>query len=237
MVPVTEGLAAITAPGIGLFVLAGLIGTVAGRLFRFVAIDRVGASVAAALGNLHPLFAALLAIALLGERVTIPIMAGTVVIVFGTTLLSIAPQPGRFRRWMLVLPVLSAFCFGIVAVLRKIGLSHVGPVLGAAVNVTTAFVVFGAFLLAAGRRDAMVCRGRTLGHFVLAGLAENAAVFINIVALRLGTVSVVSPLYGTSPIFVLVLTLLCLRGVEVLTARIVAGTVLIVLGVYLLTAL
>ncbi len=60
--------------------------------------------------------------------------------------------------------------------------------------------------------------------------------FLNVVALGLGTVSVVAPLYGSSPIFVLLLSYFFLRGIEILTGRIVAGTALIVLGVYLITA-
>lgn len=236
-VPLTEGVRYVSAAGIGLFVLAGLVGTVAGRLLRFVSIERVGPSIAAALGNLHPLFAAAFAILLLGERVTAPIMLGTVVIVLGTTVLSIGPRRVGFRRSHLALPVLSAGCFGFVAILRKLGLGHVGPVLGAAINVTTAFIAFTAFLAASGRHRAFVSRGRTLGYFVVAGITENTSVLLNIVALGAGLVSVVTPLYGTAPIFVLALSFLFLRGVEALTARIVIGTVLIVLGVYLITAL
>jgi uncharacterized membrane protein len=70
-----------------------------------------------------------------------------------------------------------------------------------------------------------------------AGLTENLSVFLTVVALGLGTVSVVTPLTSTSPIFVLLLSPLLLRGVERVTVRIVLGTVLIVLGVYLITAL
>jgi uncharacterized membrane protein len=74
-------------------------------------------------------------------------------------------------------------------------------------------------------------------YFVLAGLTENVGVFMNVVALSLGTVSVVTPLYGTAPIFVLLLAPIFLRDVETLSARVVAGTLLIVFGVYLITAL
>jgi DME family drug/metabolite transporter len=227
----------LSGSGVAFFALAGLIGTVAGRLLRFVAIEKVGASIAAALTNLNPLFAAILAIALLGERVTLPILAGTLIIVAGTTLLSLSRQRIGFRRWQLLIPVLSAACFGVVAVLRKLGLGHMGPVIGTAINVTTALVAYTAFLVASRHRGALGCRGRSLGYFLVAGLAENAAVFIHIVALRTGMVTVVTPLYGTSPIFVLVLSYVFLRGIETLTLRIVAGTLLIVLGVYLITAL
>jgi len=43
---------------------------------------------------------------------------------------------------MIALPLVSATCFGIVAVIRKVGLSGMGPVPGTAVNVTTALIAF-----------------------------------------------------------------------------------------------
>jgi uncharacterized membrane protein len=227
----------ISAGGIGFFVLAGLLGTVAGRLLRFVAIEKVGASVASALINLTPLVASGAAILFLGERVTLPIVVGTMVIVAGTILLSGSGARAGFAPRHLWLPILSAVCLGGVAVLRKLGLGHMGPVLGFAVNVTAALVAFSAFLLASRGSLDIRARGRSLACFLAAGVAENAGVLLNVVALNLGTVSVVSPLTGSAPIFVLLLSFLFLRGVETLTARIVAGTILIVAGVYLITAL
>src|SRR5436189_1082785 len=79
------------------FVASGIVGTSAGRLFRVAAIEKVGASVAAAILNLAPLIAAGLAIGLLGERVTPPILAGTLVIVLGTALLSLSGRHVGFR--------------------------------------------------------------------------------------------------------------------------------------------
>ena len=66
------------------FALSGLIGTTGGRLFRVLAIQKVGAPVASAVNNMTPLVASGLAILLLGERVTLPIVGGTLVIVAGT---------------------------------------------------------------------------------------------------------------------------------------------------------
>src|SRR2546428_3740842 len=120
----TGGFGRLSATGIAFFVLAGLIGTVAGRLLRFVSIDKVGASIAAALINLHPLFATGAAILLLGERVTAPILAGTVVIVLGTILLSIGGRPGGVPPWQITPPPLSAARFGGVA---GVGETGAGP--------------------------------------------------------------------------------------------------------------
>src|SRR5262245_63379549 len=130
----TEGLGRFSVAGLALFALAGLIGTTGGRLLRFVSIEQVGASIASALINLNPLISTGLAIVLLGERVTLPILTGTLVIVAGTTLLSIGGRRMGLRPRHLVLPVLSATCFGVVAILRKLGLSRTGGGLGGAVS-------------------------------------------------------------------------------------------------------
>ena len=218
------------------FVLSGIIGTAAGRLLRFVSIEKVGAPVAASITNLNPFIATGLAIVVLGERVTPPIIAGTVVIVVGTTLLSLSGRRVGFRPVDLSYAFLSAFCFGAVAIIRKLGLSQASPLFGSAINITTALIAFTTFLLASGNRHLLVYEGRSLAYFVGAGIAENLCVFLVLVALSLGEVSVVTPLAGTAPLFVLPFTLLFLRGVEKLTWRIVVGVVLIVLGVVLLTA-
>ena len=132
-----------------LFVLAGVIGTVAGRFLRFMAIQRLGASIASPLSNLNPLVSTGLAILLLGEQVTLPILSGTVVIVAGATLLSMGGRQVGFRPWHLVLPILSAFCFGVVAIFRKDRAGrHRWRSPARAINVTTALIVFTAFLIA-----------------------------------------------------------------------------------------
>jgi DME family drug/metabolite transporter len=223
------------AAAIPLFMLSGIIGTASGRLLRFVSIEKVGAPVAASIINLNPFIATGLAIVVLGERVTLPIIGGTCVIVLGTTLLSLSGRRVGFRPSYLFYPFLSASCFGTVAIIRKLGLSQAGPLFGSAVNITTALVTFTAFLLASGNRQALVWKGRGTVYFVGAGIAENLSVFLVLVAMSLGEVSVVAPLAGTAPLFVLPFTSVFLKGVETLTGRIVVGAMLIVLGVVLLT--
>src|SRR5688500_14227079 len=147
-VAVTGGVGTPSRASIGVFVLAGLVGTVGGRLLRFMAIELVGASTSAAVGSLNPLVSTVLAIVFLGEHVTAPILLGTVVIVLGTALLSSTGRRFTVHPGKLVLPLLSSLCLGIVAVLRKVGLGGMEPLPGFAVNVTAAFVAFTAFLVA-----------------------------------------------------------------------------------------
>jgi uncharacterized membrane protein len=227
----------LTLQAVPFFVLSGLIGTVGGRFARFIAIEKVGASVAASINNLNPFISTGLAILLLGERVTLPIVAGTCLIVLGTIILSLSGRQVGFRPRHLIYPITAASCFGGVAIIRKLGLSQMGPIFGAAVNMTTALIVFTAFLAVSGNAQAMRCQGRSLWYFVAAGVTENAGVCLLMVGLSLGQVSVVAPLAGTAPLFVLPMTYFFLRGVESLTWRIVAGAVLIVCGSVLLTGL
>jgi uncharacterized membrane protein len=233
----TGGVGTPSARGVALFASAGLIGTLGGRLLRFTAIDLVGASISAALMNLSPLVSSTLAILVLGERVTLPVLLGTLVIVIGTTLLSSGGRRIGVRPALLAVPLLSAVCFGVVAVLRKIGLGGMAPIPGFAVNVSAALVAFTAFLVSAGQTRAMACSRAGLGYLLAAGVAENLSVFLLLLALTAGAVSVVAPLASVSPIFVLVLSVFFLRGIEVLNPRIVAGILLIVAGIALITAL
>ncbi|HEV8614700.1 MAG TPA: DMT family transporter [Methylomirabilota bacterium] len=236
LVLLTGGVGRPTVRAIALFALAGLIGTVAGRLLRFLSIETVGASTTAALMNTSPLVSTALAILLLGEHVTLPVLVATLVIVCGTTLLSTGRAVG-VRPRHLVLPMLAAACFGIVAILRKVGLGGMAPLPGFAVNVTAALIAFSAFLVVSRQVGAARCGGWSLLYFALAGLLENLSVFLIVVALSIGTVSVVAPLASVSPIFVLVLSFFFLRGIELLNWRIVVGTLLIVAGVSVMTGL
>ena len=233
----TGGLGQFSLNALAYFAAAGLIGTVGGRLLRFMAIDLVGASISAALMNLSPLVSTTLAIVLLGERVTPPVLTGTLVIVVGTTLLSSGGRRIGVRPRLLIVPLLSAVCFGVVAILRKVGLVGMEPIPGFAINVTAALVAFTAFLVAARQTRAMTCKREGLVYLLAAGVAENLSVFLLLMALTVGAVSVVAPLASVSPIFVLVLSVFFLRGIEILNARIVTGILFIVAGIVLITAL
>ena len=217
------------------FIFSGVVGTAAGRLFRVAAIEKVGAPVAAAILNLSPFISTGLAILLLGERVTLPILLGTLVIVLGTILLSLSGKYVGFRVRHLIYPFLSASCFGLVAIIRKLGLGHAGPLFDSAVNNTAAMVAATTFVLVSGNRGALVCDGRSILYFIGGGIMENTGVFLVLLSLGLGEVSVVTPLAGTAPLFVLLLTFLFPREVKQLSWRIIVGVVLIVLGVISLT--
>src|SRR5262245_43567209 len=97
----TGGVGEVSSRSLLLFAVAGLVGTVGGRLTRFLAIAKVGAAVSAAGSSLTPLIATFLAILLLGERITLPMLLGTIVITIGTVPLSTSGQRLGFRPWQI----------------------------------------------------------------------------------------------------------------------------------------
>ena len=216
------------------FIASGVVGTAAGRLFRVAAIEKVGASVSAAILNLAPLISTVLAVVLLGERITLAILTGTLVVVLGTILLSMSGRHVGFRPRDLIYPFISAMCFGVVAILRKLGLGLAGPLFDSAINITAALIASSAFVLASGNLGAIRYDRRSF-LFAGGGAFENTGVFLLIFALGLGEVSVVVPLAGTSPLFVLLLAYCFPSGIDRLNWRLVTGAVLIVLGVFFLT--
>jgi uncharacterized membrane protein len=221
--------------GLPYFIVSGVVGTAAGRLFRVASIDKVGAPVAAAIGNLAPLIATGLAIVLLSEHVTVAILAGTFVIVLGTVLLSLSGKQVGFPPRYLIYPFLAATCFGLVQIIRKLGLSHAGPLFDAALNITAAMIASTAFVVATGHLKDLRSDRTSLLYLAAGGLAENTGVLLVIVALGLGEVSVVSPLSATAPLFVLLLAFIFPSSAQRLSWRVAIGTLLIVLGVFLLT--
>jgi uncharacterized membrane protein len=135
----------------------------------------------------------------------------------------------------LIYPFLAATCFGLVQIVRKLGLSQAGPVFDAALNITAALVASSAFVVASGNWRALKVDRGSFGYLVAGGAAENVGVLLVIVALGYGEVSVVSPLSATAPLFVLLLALLFPSDTVRLGWRVASGIVLIVLGVLLLT--
>jgi drug/metabolite transporter (DMT)-like permease len=204
-------------------------------------VDRVGASVNSAGVSVRPLFATSLAIAWLGEPVTLATVLGVVVLVAGLVVLALA-KGGDVSGWEpreLLFPVAAALAFAVGNVVRKFGLdtTPATTLQAVTVNETAALVGLAGYALASRGRGAFDVPRRTYGIFAVSGTITAVALLSLFEAFDRGPVAVVDPLAGTAPLFTTLFAAFLLRDLERVTRGVVAGAGLIVAGAALITAL
>lgn len=231
--------AGLTPAATALFVGAGVVGTAIGRLAVFVGVDRVGASINSAVISTRPLFAGALAVAVLGEPVTVATVAGILVLVVGLAVLALS-RGGDLAGWRmrdLLFPLVAAAAFGAGNVARKYGLdafSGVSVLEAVALNEVGAMVALGGYALGARREDVLGAPRRTYAYFAGSGTLTAVALLSLFAALSLGRVVIVDPLAATAPLFTAVFAAVLLRDLERVTPQLVVGAVLVVVGVVLI---
>jgi len=137
---------------------------------------------------------------------------------------------GKFRKLDLYIPILAALCFGLADPIRKLGLDLMdSPILGAAIGSTTALVCL-TFLMAYKGKVSLPIKEKGAIYFVISGLIYSLALVALFFALRFGRVVFVTPLTGTSPLFVLLFSHIFFKGIEKVTPFLVIGGILIVTG-------
>lgn len=228
----TGGVPTVAALAVLIFVLLGVMQTGTSYL-TFTGVARIGASRSQPLRTTYPLWSAAWSVALLGESLTAGVMAGTVLVVAGTVLISWSPDRSApsYRWWHILFPLSAAFLAGIAFPVRRYGLDISNePLFFAAVLATVASVCLAVSLSAGGTRDRIAWDRRAVLPFVVAGAFETAASLFSLIAVSMGKVVAVAPLVATSPLWTLLLTVVVLRGVERISAKSVAGTLAVVAG-------
>ena len=226
--------------GVLLFTGAGVLSPFCTQILLFISANKVGISRASPLRNTTPLFAGIVAVLWLGETVTVAIATGTLLIIFGASLLGMrdSEQAVPYQPIYLLLPVMAAFLGGFASPMRKHGYSLIDSVPMAVCLVQGgAFVALVLYLLATGKYRELILRRETLWWFGLSGLLNSAAVTMNMTALEMGDVVLVSPLISTTPLFTVILSTVFLRSFERVTLKVLVGAAAICLGGIVLTTL
>jgi DME family drug/metabolite transporter len=216
---------------ISAFVADGVLATAVANLLFFKSIERVGAGVSMSVVGSQSLFAALLAIILLQEELTLLLLLGTISVVVGIAILSEGGRRHNWRKRDLLFPLAAAVLLGSASIFKKVGMSEIGsPIIGSAINSGAAFLVIMAYLALGRKKNELQMSRTSVKFFCLAGMFQLAMILSQFGAVWLGKVVAVAPLINTSPLFTLILSSLFLREVERITPRIVIGAVLIVAG-------
>lgn len=225
-------------PAVLIFVLVGTFHPGLTRFLTVKGVERIGVALAIPLRSTTPVFSAGFAILLLGEKVTIPILLGTILIVIGIAILSYRKGAVReVRVRYMMFPTFSAAIGALSTVIYKIGMKEnllPFPLLAAAVSSTTSFLVI-SMTGASTRWRAFKVNRKCLPFYICAGIGSAIATISNTYALFLGKVIIVSPISNTVPLFVLVFAAIFLRDVERVTISIVMGAIMIVFGAIIIS--
>ena len=130
----------------------------------------------------------------------------------------------------------AALAYGTSAVLVRQGVARLAPPLvGAAVSLLSGTIV----LTIIGMRNLgvanLVQNKKPIVFLLISGVVASLGVVSSFFALSMAAVVVVSPLQSTSPLFTLLLAHLFLGHLERITPKLVLGSILVVIGVILVT--
>ena len=220
------------------FLAAGILAPGLFRFFLYSAISRVGIAVASVATNIYPLVAVVVSMVFLGEQLT-PLKAVGIGVILAAVFLAAPKGEGRvfdlsnLSNRGFLLAVTAALVRGVSETLRKSGLFVLdSPIFGAAIANTGGFLV-SLFLLAgsSSTRSALTYEKKSFIYFVLSSLFQVAAWILGFYALSYGEVVQVAPIVGSVPLFTVLLSTVLLRGVEQITSRVIAASLLVVVGV------
>lgn len=215
-----------------LFVIVGLFMPLI-RLLTYIGIAKIGPARSATLRSSYPLFSAATAVAVLHEEPNRAVVVGTLLVVAGVSLISWQPQDrlSPSRRWHALYPLAAAILAGMVhpIIRHALRLSN-HPLFFAALVGLVSLLSFSSYQGLARAIPRPVWNSRAFAPFIAAGLFETSGFFLFTAALSFGSVVVVSPIIATTPMWVLLGTLIIFRDLEHITYHTILGTCSVVAG-------
>ncbi|MGI9113139.1 MAG: DMT family transporter [Gaiellaceae bacterium] len=215
--------------GLWPFLLAGMLGPGLSQLLFTLAVRDAGPSRASLTVGTAPLFAVVIAFALLGEPAKAGLIAGALLIVVGGILLvAERGRPEHVKR----IGLLFAFAGTLVFATRDNLVRHlsietdVAPALAAGATLAAGGTVVAAYLLLSRRN--LPAGG--LRAFAPSGILFGLSYVCLFEAYFRGRVSVVSPLVATESLWGVGLSAVLLRRHELVGPRLFAGAALVVAG-------
>jgi uncharacterized membrane protein len=234
----TTSLEFLHSPAMVYYLISGCLQPLFARALYYEGITRIGVARASPLRGVEPFFAALAGILVFAEEPGLAVYCGTTLIVTSLWLIS-GKQKGE-DKWRLIdtlYPIGAALISAISQTLRKQALIIIpDPFVAVAVVTTVSLVLLLGFIVSTGRSEQLRMDLHSAKFFFAAALTAATAQVLNFIALGNGQLSVIIPLLNTTPLFAVLLSLLFLRGVETVNARIIMGAGLMVAGIVLITS-
>jgi drug/metabolite transporter (DMT)-like permease len=252
--------AAVLVAGIGVFgsfslvsilwlAAAGIVHFVMGRYCNYRGAKAIGANLVGPLQDLSIFYSMIMAVALLGEKLSILKLIGFGLVMLGP---GVALRSGKRkappRKSSAFTPVyaegyvfafLSGLCYGTSPILVRQGLTHreIGVSIAAScISYVGASLVIGLVLIAVGGgRELRRLQPANAGWFTAAGVLVALSQMTRYMALAVAPVTVVAPIGRLSSVFRIYFSWLINPEHEMFSSRIVVGTVVSLVGAAILS--
>jgi len=216
------------------FLLAGIVAPGGSQIFYVLAVRDAGPSRTAVLVGVAPLVSVTAALAVLGEPVRAPLVAGAVLIVLGgLALAGERVRPETFRGIGVVFALICTVLFATRDnIVRHVAVhSRVPPQIAACMTLVAGGGAMTAYLLTTRTPRAIrLSLRKALVPFAPAGVLWGLSYAALFEAFYRGRVSVVSPLVATESLFGVLFAWTVLRGSELVSRHVWLGAGLIVGG-------
>ncbi len=231
-------------PTIAFLVASVLAGMGIGDTLYFYSLRLVGVARGLLLSNAYPIYVAIIAALLLGERITVGLLAGTTLVMLGVGLvlipsraLLVKPESGsgKNERLGVMLAVAAGFFWACATVLVKIGAQEVDGLVAATIRLiaaTSALMLASRFSRSGLQLGEY--RGKQLLGTAAAGVVGLVSSLTFLLAVQFTGAAKTATLTSTAPLFGVPMSLLL--G-EKLTWQTVLGSTVSVAGIWLVVAM
>ncbi|MFC2060309.1 DMT family transporter [Chloroflexota bacterium] len=224
--------------GFVLLGLAGIIHYVVGRFLNYSSIRIIGANKTVGITRTSIFYAVIFGVIFLQESITLLLVLGVLCIAAGATLASVQREQKTAQMPLkgILYALGCAFCYGISGILVKPAVQEIGsPLAAVSISYVAASILMACFLFRGRQREQLVKFARvSLLPVVIGGIFVATAQFLRYIALSYSPVSVVTPIIGTSGMFVLTFSFFINRKIEVFTWKVIGGIIITVVGTFIL---
>ncbi len=225
--------------------LAGLVGTLLGRLALYTSIERLGATRGVVIKTLSPFMTLALAVIFLGEGFKKSYTLGLLLLIIGVIVLIMEyvwfpNRDNQFSYFMVSVGIAfaAANLQGVGHLFRKMSTTaHVTPIWLSTVDICTAATGYILLLLITGKfpRVLRVYTKHLNLNIVAAGMLSAAGVLLFFHSVSKIDVSEVSVIIGAEPVFVALISALISPNLERLTIWTIVSTLFVACGVIIIS--
>jgi len=220
------------------FLLAGFIQPGITRILYYTSVEKLGVTLTSSLTSSSPIFSALFAYIMLGEKASYTLWLGILLVVLGSILIQLSIsheiQIKSFNVRYFVYPFASAIFGGIGYVTRKYGLNIWNvPIVGILLGYISTLILYCLVFIALGNKSNVSISRHSLGLLWKPSIGIAIGHLFSFYALAYTDVSIVTSFQQMQPLFIIILARRYLAKLEIINLKLIIGTIAIMCGTIL----